>query len=84
MLDFVTRDQYGIVLQRLEQYTTLDSFNKMRMGIERDIEMFKKKFLGVPVKDDLEKLFSRTRAYIEEAMRPLSEKRHCLKDKNDM
>ena len=48
----------------MEQYTTLDSFNKMRMNIEKDIDIFKNRFKRSAEKTDLEKLFDKCKAYI--------------------
>ena len=56
----------------------------MRMNIEKDIDLFKNRFKRSAEKTDLERLFDKCKVYVEEINKPLSEKRNCLKDKNDL
>ena len=36
MMDFATKNDFGKIITKLEAYTTLDSFNKMRINAERE------------------------------------------------
>ena len=36
MMDFATKNDFGKILNKLEAYTTLESFNKMRISAERE------------------------------------------------
>ena len=36
MTDFATKNDFGKILNKLEAYTTLESFNKNRMSSERE------------------------------------------------
>ena len=36
MMDFATKNDFGKIINKLEAYTTLDSFNKMRINAERE------------------------------------------------
>ena len=36
MVDFATKTDFGRIINKLEAYTTLESFNKMRINAERE------------------------------------------------
>ena len=40
----MTKEQYRMILNRLEAYTALETFNKYRLLMEKDMNGLKKKF----------------------------------------
>ena len=72
------------IMSTFEQYTTLDSFNKLRMGLERDIEGFKVRFKRCTEMEDLENLEGKMKMFVFNELKPLSAKRDCNKDKNEL
>lgn len=44
MTDFATKNDFGKLLHKLEAYTTLESFNKMRINNEREYQELSQKY----------------------------------------
>ena len=44
MEEFINREQFQRMMIKLESYTTLESFNKMRLQLEKDINGFRVRF----------------------------------------
>ena len=54
-----------MILNKMESYTTLESFNSMRIGFEKDFEQITGKFRRIPVTSELTNAINNTREYID-------------------
>ena len=84
MDDFMTKEQYRLILNRLEAYTALETFNKYRLLMEKDMNGLKKKFDQVPIKDDLGKVTEGLKKFVNELNSRNSTRGNCAKDKADL
>ena len=53
MEEFINREQFQRMLTKMESYTSLESFNKHRLQLEKDINGFRARFEAVPALGDL-------------------------------
>ena len=84
MEEFINKEQFQRMLIRLESYTSLESFNKHRLVIEREMNVFRHKFDNVPQREDLQKISDSTRTYCQELNKTNSKRGNCAKDKADL
>lgn len=83
MMDFATKHDFGKLINKLEAYTTLESFNKMRINGEREyLDVCTKMAILVPT-TQLEKEIENLKEFFAEKSKNNSQKRDCLKDKRD-
>jgi len=72
------------MMNKLESYTTLESFNSMRLGFDGQFDKIYEKFNSIPINDDLTKAINLTKQYVERQNDMNSQKRDCFKDKNEL
>ena len=82
--DYIKKKEFAMVFNKLESYTTLESFNSMRMGFEKDLELITQKFRRIPVNNDLNNAINSTKEYVKTLNEHKSQKRDCHKDKNEL
>ena len=84
MEEFINREQFQRMMIKLESYTTLESFNKMRLQLEKDINGFRVRFDSVPAQGDLSKAVGDLKAWVVELNKMNSQRGNCAKDKSDL
>ena len=83
MTDLASKNDFSKLLNKLEAYTTLESFNKMRIGNERENYNLCEKIKDLVPKIQLVKDLDSLRDYIGEGNKTNAQKRDCLKDKKE-
>ena len=63
--EYAKQKQISMILNKMESYTTLESFNSMRIGFEKDFEQITGKFRRIPVTSELTNAINNTRDYID-------------------
>ena len=84
MEEFINREQFQRMLIKLESYTTLESFNKMRLQLEKDVNGFRARFEAVPALGDLTRSTGELKAWVGELNKMNSQRGNCAKDKADL
>ena len=84
MEEFINKEQFARMLGRLESYTTLESFNKMRLQLEKDINGFRARFEAVTSSGDLQAATASLKAWVTDLNQMNSQRGNCAKDKSDL
>ena len=84
MEEFINKEQFQRMLIKLESYTTLESFNKMRLQLEKDINGFRARFEAVPALGDLSRATGELKTWVTELNKMNSQRGNCAKDKADL
>ena len=84
MEEFINREQFQRMLTKLESYTSLESFNKHRLQLEKDINGFRARFEAVPALGDLTKRTNEIKTWVSELNKMNSQRGNCAKDKADL
>ena len=84
MEEFINREQFQRMLTKLESYTSLESFNKHRLALEKDIDGFRRRFEAVPALGDLTRRTNEIKTWVTELNKMNSQRGNCAKDKADM
>ena len=84
MEELINKEQFQRMLIKLESYTTLESFNKHRLVIERDLSGFRNRIDNAPNREDLQKISESLRTYCQELNKTNSKRGNCAKDKADI
>lgn len=82
--DYTKKKEFSMIFNKLESYTTLESFNSMRMGFEKDLELITQKFRRMPVNNDLNNAIIGTKEFVKTLNEHNSQKRDCHKDKTEL
>ena len=82
--DYTKKKEFSMIFNKLESYTTLESFNSMRMGFEKDLDLITQKFRRMPVNNDLNNAIIGTKEYVKTLNEHNSQKRDCHKDKTEL
>ena len=82
--DCATKVEFSKILNRLESYTTLESFNKSRISQEKNNENFLTRIESMATIVRLEKEMEHMKDYVGEENKQNSQKRDCAKDKREV
>ena len=82
--DYTKKKEFSMIFNKLESYTTLESFNSMRMGFEKDLDLITQKFRRMPVNNDLNNAIIGTKEFVKTLNEHNSQKRDCHKDKTEL
>ena len=66
MMDFASKNDFSKILNKLEAYTTLDSFNKMRINSEREYQDLGNKVTTLVPKSQLTRDLDNVKEFIGE------------------
>ena len=83
MQDFSTKTDFVRILNKLESYTTLESFNKMRIAQEKDVQDLFSQMRDLVTKPTLSRELESMKEFVAELNKNNSQKRDCLKDKKE-
>ena len=84
LADFSTKNDFLKLLNKFESYTTLDSFNKMRIAQEREHQDFKIRISGLVERGQLTQCVNDLKDYVRDCNKQNSLKRDCVKDRKDL
>ena len=84
METFCLKEEYLQLLQRLNDYTTVDVFNSFRANTNMEIDLFKKKLNRIPDIEMVDDKLERLQMYFNKSIKPLAMKEDCLKDKKNL
>ena len=84
MEDFIRTEQFQRVLAKMENYTTLESFNKHRLQVEKEMTGFNERFDAIPSLGDLERQNEDMRQWVRELNEGNSKRGKCAKDRADL
>ncbi len=83
LVDFATKVDFSKVLNKLESYTTLESFNKSRIKQESAEQDLKRGMSELVTKSSLRTDLESIKDHVADVNRSNSQKRDCLKDKKE-
>lgn len=83
LADFATKTEFNKILNRLESYTSLESFNKSRISQEKHNTDAKLKMDLLASKTNLAYEVELMKEFVSESIKSNSQKRDCAKDKRE-
>ena len=84
MEDFIRTEQFQRVLLKMENYTTLESFNKHKQQVGKEMTTFNERFDAIPSLGDLEQQNEEMRQWVRELNEKNSKRGQCAKDRADL
>ena len=84
MSDFAGKTDIQKIINKLESYTTLESFNKTRINQEKQNHEMQNSLVNLVAKPLLAREVESMKEYVGEVNKSNSQKRDCLKDKKEL